>query len=692
MKHALIPLALASAPAFAAPGDILHLRVDSLERLLPDARDAGLRAALSLADDRLLALVEEFGDRDAAALLGEFLPLMGHPMELRFGMEGEFDPNMGPPIYLDLQVSELPAEVAPRVHGSLIRLFTEEAGMVPEPMAGQAGWVGVPTPAGMLSFGPGAATSGGTFGVRFGEVPPVDPAHAAEGAFFARFDLEGQQMLLEMMMQGMGPDAEELRPILSILGLDGEHPLGAEMSMRYENGRSLGRATIHNYVQLSERMGTLVSEPLAAEHLAIIPQDATWASISRSNLSGVLSIVEMMPDGEMMLEELINEMHRETGVHLQNDILGNLGTVSGAYTADSTGGGGLLSMVMFVELSNAEGMLGGLERIESLIDQIGQTEAEGYVRIRHYEEGDARCASLTFPGLPVPIEPSWAVHGNWLFAAASPQALSGALAQSGGSGPGLLANAGFRAAGGERAADCISVQYQDTARFVSEGYGMANMAMAAIANAVRSPQDPSVDPGLVMPPFADVVGGAQPSLTLGRIAGDDMVMESWSDASWTVNISAMLGSPIGAFLPAMMAIGAGTGFMTARAAPMMGGYYDYNAYELGYVDGPTQIEMVEPISPQNEWIQDDLRTIKNAIDQYRVQNAGRYPSELGALSTPDANGARFLSEVPDDPWGRSYEYLPPDPQETVGELWLYSLGADGQPGGVGEDADVFFGG
>jgi general secretion pathway protein G len=47
----------------------------------------------------------------------------------------------------------------------------------------------------------------------------------------------------------------------------------------------------------------------------------------------------------------------------------------------------------------------------------------------------------------------------------------------------------------------------------------------------------------------------------------------------------------------------------------------------------------------------------------------------------------YLEEaVPLDPWGNPYQYLPPD---SSGKAFiLYSFGADGKPGGTGNDADI----
>lgn len=87
-----------------------------------------------------------------------------------------------------------------------------------------------------------------------------------------------------------------------------------------------------------------------------------------------------------------------------------------------------------------------------------------------------------------------------------------------------------------------------------------------------------------------------------------------------------------------------------------------------------------------------IDALEKALDQYRL-DVGSYPStELGlaALTTRPQNLERwqgpYLKKVaPPDPWGRSYQYKSPGDH---GDYDLYSWGADGQPGGSGEAADV----
>ena len=89
----------------------------------------------------------------------------------------------------------------------------------------------------------------------------------------------------------------------------------------------------------------------------------------------------------------------------------------------------------------------------------------------------------------------------------------------------------------------------------------------------------------------------------------------------------------------------------------------------------------------------DVNNLMQALKLYRLDNQ-RYPgAEQGLqalVSKPTAgaippNWKPYLEKLPNDPWGRPYQYLNPG---VKGEIDVMSLGADGQPGGEGKNADV----
>jgi general secretion pathway protein G len=91
----------------------------------------------------------------------------------------------------------------------------------------------------------------------------------------------------------------------------------------------------------------------------------------------------------------------------------------------------------------------------------------------------------------------------------------------------------------------------------------------------------------------------------------------------------------------------------------------------------------------------DIATVMQGLKLYKLDNQ-RYPTTdqgLQALISkpttgPVANGWKtggYLDKVPKDPWGNPYQFLSPG---LKGEIDVFSLGADGQPGGTENDSDI----
>ena len=77
-----------------------------------------------------------------------------------------------------------------------------------------------------------------------------------------------------------------------------------------------------------------------------------------------------------------------------------------------------------------------------------------------------------------------------------------------------------------------------------------------------------------------------------------------------------------------------------------------------------------------------------ALERFAARNRGLYPDRLLLLLSPDDAGRPYLNaeRLPVDPWGRAYRYDPPGPDRPSPRV--FSLGADGRPGGWGAARDV----
>jgi general secretion pathway protein G len=91
----------------------------------------------------------------------------------------------------------------------------------------------------------------------------------------------------------------------------------------------------------------------------------------------------------------------------------------------------------------------------------------------------------------------------------------------------------------------------------------------------------------------------------------------------------------------------------------------------------------------------DVASLMQALKLYRLDNQ-RYPTTEQGLQAliarpgsaplaPNWKSGGYIERLPNDPWGNAYRYLNPG---VRGELDVFSLGADGAPGGEGNDADI----
>jgi hypothetical protein len=86
------------------------------------------------------------------------------------------------------------------------------------------------------------------------------------------------------------------------------------------------------------------------------------------------------------------------------------------------------------------------------------------------------------------------------------------------------------------------------------------------------------------------------------------------------------------------------------------------------------------LTPLQQKAWDDMQAVIALLRAFKTAN-GAYPTTDEGLAALEP-----LGTVPDaDPWGRPYQYRSPGAY-TDFELW--SFGADGEPGGEGEDADI----
>lgn len=110
---------------------------------------------------------------------------------------------------------------------------------------------------------------------------------------------------------------------------------------------------------------------------------------------------------------------------------------------------------------------------------------------------------------------------------------------------------------------------------------------------------------------------------------------------------------------------------------------------LAALVGPQVLNQLGGAKSKSAAIQ--IRDFEQALELYKL-DVGKFPTAADGLdalvSKPSSargwNGPYLKkSELPLDPWGNAYEY-----RVSGSQIEILSFGADGRPGGSGEDADV----
>ncbi len=91
----------------------------------------------------------------------------------------------------------------------------------------------------------------------------------------------------------------------------------------------------------------------------------------------------------------------------------------------------------------------------------------------------------------------------------------------------------------------------------------------------------------------------------------------------------------------------------------------------------------------------DITAIVSALQTYKLDNFNFPTTDQGLQAlveqptgdpeAPNWQDGGYLTSMPKDPWGRDYLYVSPGEN---GDIDVYTLGADGQTGGEGENADI----
>ena len=140
----------------------------------------------------------------------------------------------------------------------------------------------------------------------------------------------------------------------------------------------------------------------------------------------------------------------------------------------------------------------------------------------------------------------------------------------------------------------------------------------------------------------------------------------------------------------------------SRAKPALNGFSLVELMVVIFIIGLLATVVLINVLPSQEKAmrvkaQGDIATLSQAMEMYRLDNL-TYPGAaegIAALRAPPASlslpqnyrAGGYVKDLPNDPWGRPYQYQTPGRNGAAFDI--FSLGADGKPGGEGNDADIY---
>ncbi|QOJ01743.1 MAG: hypothetical protein HRU70_15160 [Phycisphaeraceae bacterium] len=561
------------------PRPVLVAEHAGLAAFASSPKDAALRGALERLPERLRELPFEVGaEREPIALAEMMLRSMSRPARMAVTYTpGE--PTGGLFGYgVAVSIDHADLNTATQDHRMITRLLREGGA----PLVDSADMPGLSEmdagPGGTLIFGPRQTASGPKYQAIVGTFSDIERAFSflpaatiADSRTLVRGRMDFEQLTpIQQTVMAMGgatvPQAREVFVQVQRRGLIGP---GA-MKLSFEHGvtpaasptRALTRVVLENADRYKNGL-RLPTEGLTAEDLRAVPADAVHAHVMRADLTPLIDLLDLVQTQQPMLSEALDQFRVATGVDFKYDLLDSLGGTVAGYLSDSTGGGGLGSAVLMVTFKDRARLLAAHQKLIAFANSMLASpemlgEFHRYPRVTPWTHEGAQMFSVRFQGVPVPLEVTWAATDRWLIAGLTPQAVIGAVRQVSGKGDaGLGSVAAVAGAVKDAGGAPIYVEYTDTTRTLRDGYTLLTMTGSAIANGLRSPSDPAREPGLVVPPFQDLVKGAVPSVTLAYWRGADLTLTRSADASILVTAGSTLGLASG-LLPAAAA----GGFMT----------------------------------------------------------------------------------------------------------------------------------
>ena len=451
------------APAPFKSGTVFVLEHASLDKLFADPKDRALGDALAMIPDRIRELPREARGQmppEVAPMLIMAITNLARPARIAVCYDGD-NPTGGAFGY-GVVASVLTADQAEAdaIQARITALLAEQEGSPrPKPSNRFPGMSEIQTPVALLSFGPRKAADGWRYEVVFGTVNDADAVakslpKAPEGLdpmISLQFDTAGLNPAMDLIkaFAAQNPQAGEGLDKLQAYGIGGAKTVKVDYVAGRTKSESQTFTTMHGARALAQTWG-LATKPLSKEEFAAVPSDASDVYLHHGKDGAMLDIGAII-EQNAEVGHVLEQFQQATGVNLQTDIIEALGTTSGLYLSESTGGGGIGSAVAMISVRDRARLWSAMGKLATVANMQADKIplGPGYIRLTASKDGDTDLMSLRFPGLPVPLELTLAMTSNWLIFAPTPQAALAASRQASGKGDAGLSSSTETNADGE---------------------------------------------------------------------------------------------------------------------------------------------------------------------------------------------------------------------------------------------------
>lgn len=223
---------------------------------------------------------------------------------------------------------------------------------------------------------------------------------------------------------------------------------------------------------------------IEAAELQHVPDDSLFAVGLSLDPEKALDLVETLlgefsPREAEEMQEGMNQIERQLGIDIRGDLVESIGSTWCLYNGAADGWGSGLTLT--VSTRDSARLRKALDALSLLAGTIMAQDRDA-PQIRRRKMGDKEFFSLSFSGVPVPVEPSWCVTDDKLVITLFPQSMSPFLSTPlhqplfSGALPGAASDSSRGAGGKDR---LLGFCHTDTRRIFEWAYPAAQMLLTS---------------------------------------------------------------------------------------------------------------------------------------------------------------------------------------------------------------------